>query len=238
MATTLGSLITDARSLMIAPIAGANGDLFWTDAELLGHLNRGIKELWRSINDNFQNYFLTVDRTNVHAEVNTDLLSGVPADCGIVRFLGPRDPQASPYLRFEYKDPTHRDYIAARTEPAFDVNQARLVYYYISQAGAPVAAPEIHIAPTLGSILNLELIYVPTLVTKTASDTNPIPGESDLALIAWTVAWARAKEREDRSPDPAMIQMYATEKQNILTALTPRTTQDDEVAEALFEEWS
>jgi hypothetical protein len=238
MATTLQSLITDGRAHLIAPITGDNADEFWTDAELLGILNRGIKELWRAINDNFQNYFLTVDKTNVSIASGTDLLSGVPSDVSIVRFIGPRSPADYPYMRFEYRNLDHKDYLAAKAQGTVDASQARLIYFYISQAGAPVAAPEIHIAPTLSANINLELCYVPVLTTLAATDYNPIPGESDQALIDWLVAWARAKEREDRTPDPGWIQMYATEKANILVSLTPRQTQDDDVAEALFEEWT
>jgi hypothetical protein len=238
MATTLQSIITDVRSLLIAPISGDNADEFWTDAELLGHCNRGIKELWREINDLYQNYFLTVDKTNVYTVASSDLLAGVPSDVSIIRKIAPRDPTAYPYLRFEYKSYDHRDFIAAETQAAVDQTQIRLIYFYISQAGAPVAAPEIHIAPLVSAAIPLTLAYVPTLATLTASDNNPIPGESDQALISWTLAWARAKEREDRSPDPNIIATYAAERQKILTALTPRQTQDEEVAEALFEEWS
>lgn len=237
MATTLQSLITDIRSHLIAPIAGDNADEFWTDAELLGHLNRGIKELWRSINDNYQNYFLTVDQTNVSIVASTEVLSGVPSDVSIVRLIGPRDRKSYPYLKFEYRNVDHKDFIAAQTQGAIDSGQARLVYFYISQAGAPVVTPEIHIAPMLTAAVPLQLGYVPVLATLTATDNNPIPGESDQALIDWGVAWARAKEREDRGPDPGWITMYATEKQNILVSLSPRQTQDEEVTEALFEEY-
>jgi hypothetical protein len=237
MATTLQSLLTDVRSHLIAPITGDNADEFWTDAEILGILNRGVKELWRAINDNYQNYFLTVDKTNVSIVVGTDLLSGVPADCSIIRKIGPRDPATYPYLKFEARPFDHKDFVAAETQAALDPSQARLVYFYISQAGAPVAAPEIHIAPQMTAAVNLTLGYVPTLATLTASDNNPIPGESDQALINWGVAWARAKEREDRTPDPGWLTLYATEKTNILASLTPRQTQDEEVAEALFEEY-
>jgi len=240
MATLLSSLITDIRSHLNAPSAGSgivNADLFWTDAELLSILNRGIKDLWRSINDNFQNYFLTNDITNVTIAASTSNLAGVPSDVAIIRFIGPRDPKTYPYLKFEYKNVDHRDFIAATTQGALDPTQARLIYFYISQAGAPVAAPTITIAPQVTSVVQLKLAYVPVLSAVAANGNNPIPGESDQALISWGVAWARAKEREDRSPDPAWIQMYATEKQNILTSLTPRQTQDEEVTEALFEEY-
>lgn len=238
MATTLQSLITDVRALLIAPITGDNADEFWTDAELLGHMNRGIKELWREINDLYEDHFLTVDKTNVYLAASTEQLVGVPADVAIVRHLGPRDPTAYPYLRFEAKSYDHRDFIAAETQSAQDSSHVRLIYFYISQAGAPVAAPEIHTAPLVNATILLTLKYVQTLPLYTATDNNPIPGESDQALISWTHAWARAKEREDRSPDPNIIATYAAERAKILTSLAPRQTQDEEVAEALFEEWS
>jgi len=237
MATTFGSLITAIRSHLIAPLTGDNADEFWTDAELLGILNRGVYDLWRAINNNYQNYFLTVDATHVSIAAGTDLLAGVPADVSIIRAIKPRVPSAYPYLKFEFRNVDHKDFIAAETQGTIDSGQARLVYFYISQAGAPVAAPEIHIAPMLSAEVLLKLVYVQTLGLFTANDYNPVPGESDQALISWGGAWARAKEREDRSPDPNLIQMYATEKQNILVFLAPRQTQDEEVAEALYEEF-
>lgn len=237
MATTLTSIIAQIRTHLVAPSAGDNADLFWTDAELVSILNNGARDLWRAINDNYQNYFLKVDTTNVSLPANTELLLGVPSDVAIVRFIGPRSPATYPYLKFEYRNFDHRDFVAATTQAALQPDQVRLAYFYISQAGAPVGAPEIHVAPLVTAAIPLKLGYVPTLATLAAADVNPIPGESDQALINWGVAWARAKERDDRSPDPAWIQMYATEKQNILVSLTPRQTQDEEVAEALFEEY-
>lgn len=236
MATTLQSLITDVRSLLIAPISGDNADEFWTDAELLGHMNRGIKELWREINDLYEDHFLTVDKTNVSLLANTEQLSGVPADVAIVRLITPRSPATYPYLRFEAKSYDHKDFIAAETQSAQDSSHIGLVYFYVSQAGAPVAAPEIHTAPLVNADIPLTLKYVQTLPLYTATDTNPIPGESDQALISWTHAWARAKEREDRSPDPNIIGTYTAERMKILASLAPRQTQDEEVAEAIFEE--
>jgi hypothetical protein len=80
-------------------------------------------------------------------------------------------------------------------------------------------------------------LSIPIQADVTSSGNNPIPGESDQALIAYIVAFARAKEREDRSPDPNWIAVYANEKQSILTRLTPRQSQEPDVVEALWGEW-
>jgi hypothetical protein len=237
MATTLQSLVTQVRGQLIAPITGDNADEFWTDGEILAYLNLGIKDLWKKINDTYQHHFLTIDQTNVSIVAGSDSLTGVPADLAILRGIGPRDRQTYPYMKFEYRSFDHKDFIAAQTQGAIDAGQARLVYFYISQAGAPVAAPEIHIAPILSAAVLLTVGYVQTLPLYTANDNNPIPMESDQALINWGIAYARAKEREDRLPDPGMITLYATEKANLIASLTPRQTQDEEVAEALFEEY-
>ena len=68
----------------------------------------------------------------------------------------------------------------------------------------------------------------------TSASNNPIPGESDNAVVAWTVAYARAKEREDRSPDPNWLAVYATEKQHLLQSLGLRQLQEPEFADAMF----
>ncbi len=80
-------------------------------------------------------------------------------------------------------------------------------------------------------------MYVYTLPTLLDTDSNPIPGESDNALIAWCVAYAKAKEQEteQRVPDPGWLAIYNTEKQGLLVALTPRQEQEEEIAEGLFE---
>jgi hypothetical protein len=52
------------------------------------------------------------------------------------------------------------------------------------------------------------------------------------------MAWARAKEREDRSPDPEWLASYATEKSNLIVSATPRQEDEAKVVDAIFEsEW-
>ena len=96
--------------------------------------------------------------------------------------------------------------------------------------------PTIYVAPKLSAAVNLSMTYVPSLAVLTAISTNPVPGESDNAVIAWTVAYARAKERDDRAPDAGWLAIYGSEKQNILVSLSPRQTQEPVVATAMFEE--
>jgi hypothetical protein len=87
----------------------------------------------------------------------------------------------------------------------------------------------------VNTAISLRFVYVPILAAVAAAGSNPIPGESDNALIAWCIAYARAKEREDRSPDPNWLAVYSTEKTNLLVRLTPRQTQEPEVVEDFFE---
>ena len=229
MATPISTIITIARRHIIESAA-----FFWTDDELVALTNRGVRDLWRAINDNYQNYFLTIDETNVSVAPHTSLLVGVPTDVSIVRGLEPKN-LAGPQLIFRPKDYNHPDFINARARSAMDAGQNNVIWYAITGAGAPVGAPDIRIAPLLSTTVPLRLTYVPVFVELTAADPNPIPGESDNALIAWTVAYARAKEREDRSPDENWLAVYGTEKANILTSLTPRQTDEEDVVEAFFE---
>lgn len=230
MATTIQTIVDIARRHLLEGSAS-----FWSDAELVALANRGIRDLWRSINDNYQDYFHTVDATNVSMAASTATLSGVPSDVGIVRGLEPRDLTTYPTLHFRPKNYTHPDFMAARSLAAQNPSLGGTVWWSVSGAGGPVAAPTIYVAPLLSVAVPLRLIYVPTITEKVIADNNPIPGESDNALVAWIIAYARAKEREDRSPDPGWIAVYSTEKQSILTALTPRQTDEEDIAEALFE---
>jgi len=111
------------------------------------------------------------------------------------------------------------------------------IYYDILNAGSPIAAPQIVTAPPVGTAIPLRLMYVYTLPTLTETDNNPIPGESDNALIAWCVAYAKAKEQDstNRVPDPGWLAIYNTEKQGLLVALTPRQEQEEEVVEGIFD---
>lgn len=234
MATLLSALETQVRYHLHETTAS-----FWTSVEIVAHLNSGIKDLYRAIVDLGQEHFLTVDATNVSQAASATTLTGVPADVYKVYLVEPRDISSTTsnqgliYRPKDYNDP---EFVAARSLTDQDPTN-RTVLFAIVSAGAPVAAPTIYVAPTLDTAVNLRLVYVPVVATKVAANDNPIPGESDNALIAWAVAFARAKEREEASPDPEWLAIYATEKQNILTSLTPRQTQEPDVVPAFLEAW-
>ncbi len=232
MSTTIQTCVDIARRHLLEASAS-----FWTDAELVALGNRGIRDLWRAINDNYQDYFLTIDATNVSQAASGSTLTGVPADVAIVRGIEPRTLSSYPNLHFRPKSYNHPDFQAARANAGINPTDGGTIWYHIMGAGAPVAAPTIQVAPILTAAVPLRLTYVPTIAEKVIGDANPIPGESDNALVAWMVAYGRAKEREDRSPDPGWLAVYGTEKQNILVSLTPRQTDEEEVVEALFEMW-
>lgn len=239
MASTIASIITLVRATLNEPVEITDG--FWTDAQLAAWIDKGARDLWRAINDlQNQDYFLTVDATNVATAANTEALTGVPADVGIVRGLEPRSLATYPSLNFEgsasYNSITFQR--ARRASVISPGSSGGNVQYALTGAGAPVGAPTIRIAPLVDAIVPLRLSYAPTLAAITKTDTNPIPGESDNALAAWCTAYALGKESEQRIPDAGWLAIYATEKTNFLVSLTPRADEDDTVAEAFFEdEW-
>jgi hypothetical protein len=225
-----------------APTVNTSGvsNAYWTDSELLDLARRGVTDLWAAILDLNQEHFLTIDDTNVSVTASTATLTGVPSDVFRVHLIEPRDVTDSSTTRnveFYPRDINSADFRNARAEGTIDVTGDAVVFYCIVGAGSPIAAPTIQIAPKLSAAVNLRLVYVPTLAVSgyATTSTNPIPGESDNAIISWIVAFARAKEREDRSPDAAWLSIYATEKQSLLTRLTPRQTQEPEIVEGLFE---
>lgn len=211
---------------------------FWTEQELLDILILGAKDLWRAIVDLHQGHFTTINEDDVSIVANATTLTGVPTDCFRVLMLEVKDFTAANDYRYtafrpkQYHSPTFQ---SARADTAALVgNRPATVYYDILNAGSPVVAPSIVIAPTLSANIDVRLVYVHVLPTLTENSDNPIPGESDNALVSWGVAWARAKEREDKMPDPAWLATYATDKQSLLTALTPRQEQEEEIVEGLF----
>lgn len=232
MATALSVILANARVELVETTAR-----YWTDAELITHINNGIKDLWRGIIDLYQDHYITLDETNVAAAASTAALTGVPSDLFRVVLLQPRtlgESSSHRGLIFKPRTLTHPDFVQAQASRAVEPSNT-IVYYAVLNAGAPVAAPTIRIAPTLSSAVNLTLGYVPTVPTKTSADNNPIPGESDKALEAYCIAFARVKEREDRSPDPEWLSIYATEKRSLLVALTPRSVQEPEYAVGYLE---
>lgn len=230
MATTLQTIVDRSRRTLLETTAN-----FWTDAELLGYANAAIKDLWRAVIDLYQDHVVTIDATNMSIAANASTITGVPADLFRVVEIAPRVlNDANRGLVFKPRTLTHPDYMQAKAMPAIEPVSA-VVYYAIINAGAPVGAPTIRIAPQLGSAVNLTVTYNPVIADKALGDNNPIPGESDKAIEAYTIAWARAKERPDRMPDPEYISIYATEKTSVVVALTPRSVQEAEYVQGMWE---
>lgn len=213
---------------------------FWSSAELIDLMNLGIKDLWGALIDLHQEHFITDDITNVTAAASTQALANVPTDVFRVLLIEPVNTSSTGAYKgliFVPRDWNSPDMIYGRQLGDVDPSQDQVIYYCVTNAGAPVGAPTIKMAPSFSAAVaagNIRFTYIPVLAAKTSSDSNPIPGESDAALKAWTVAFALAKQREDNSPDPNWIAVYGTEKQNILTRSTPRQTQEPDYAEALF----
>ena len=235
MATLLSALETRVRREILKEATAS----YWSSAELIEHFNNGIKDLWGSIVKLGEEHYITVDVTNVSLAAEASSLTGVPSDCLQVYLIEPRDTTTEPgnKVLFMPREYNSADFTNARSRPAQEPDSGLVVYYAVTQAGAPVGAPTIYTAPELTEAMTLRFVYVPTIAAKTSADNNPIPGESDQALVAWCGAYARAKEREDRSPDPNWLAVYATEKGNILGRLKPRQTQEPEVVEDLWAAW-
>ncbi len=233
MASTIQSLVDMVRNHLIESTAS-----FWSDNELVAIMNKGAKDLYRSINDNGQDYFFarTTAGDNVRAAASTEALVGVPTTVTIIKGIEPLDQATYPSLKFFPKSFQDAAFQAARAESALEPRSGGNVYYAITGAGAPIGAPTIYIAPMLRIEVALMLIHIPELADFLISGSNPIPGFSDQALVNWTVAYAKAKEREDGMPDPGWLSLYGNEKTNILISLAPRQTDEIETVDAMFED--
>lgn len=232
MATSTAALIAQARKILLEETEDDNS--FWTDDELKDIAVLGYKDLWGAIIDQFAAHYQTVDETNVTLAANTATLSGVPADVFRVELIEPRDTTQQGATRdivFVPRAYNHREFIAARQLNNVDPTAPQTIYYALSGVGSPIAAPTIRVAPKLTAAMNIRLVYNQTIPVLSV---NPIPGESDQAAKAWIIAWALAKEREDRSPDTNWLAVYATEKQHVLMRITPRQTQEPEYVEEFF----
>lgn len=234
MASKVSDIETTARQRLLEITPN-----FWTSDELTDIIVKGIKDLWRDIVDLKQEHYLTINNTDVFYDASTTTLRGVPADVHKVYMIEPVNSTANGTnagLRFRPLDYNHRLFQYARTiDPIDPTNDT--VYYCITQQGAPVGPPVILCAPKVTSQVAVSFTYVPTLPTLNTNSAIPIPGEADSALVAWTVAYARAKEADDRSPDGNWLSIYATEKQHLLQSLGLRQYQEPLYTDAEFEEY-
>lgn len=233
MSTLVSEIETKVRLRLDEPTAR-----FWSSNELVGIIGAGIYDLWRPMVDLKQEYFLTVDITNVSLAANSSVLTGIPADVHKVYMIEPRDisqTSTARDLQFLPEEYNSTIFEAARSTPAI-VPEDDVVYYAVSGSGGPAGTPIIRVAPQISTALNLAFAYVPTLGAIASVSTVPLPGEVDNALVAWTVAYARAKEREDRAPDAGWLSIYASEKANLLQSLGTRNLHKPLFAEALFKD--
>lgn len=237
MSTLISSLIPVIRDRLIEP-EGTTGS-FWSDSELTAIAILGIRDLWRDIVDLKQEHFCVIDTEHVSLEAQATQLSGVPQDVHKIYMIEPRDltEQGSNHgLIFKplpYNDNTFQ---LARSQVAIDPANDT-IYYALRGAGSPVGADIIDVAPKVSSQVRIALTYIPTLGVLNGDNKVPIPGEADNAIISWTVAYARSKERDDRSPDPAWLNIYATDKAHLLQSLGLRQYQDASYVTAMWEEY-
>lgn len=237
MATTM-SAITALVRRRLNEVGSSPTTSFWTDADLLALQNLGVKDLWRAINDLYKHYFVTIDDENVTLPAYASSLDSVPCDCFRVvsiepRLLGPSNPNRS--VIFKPRDWNHPDMVQARARGSVSPDNT-IIYYDVMYTGAPVEAPVIRVAPPVSSPMSLTLVYNHVLADRTASQHNPIPGESDNAIVAWTVAYAKGDNNEQQAPDLSWLAVYNTEKTNLLKQLTPRQIQEPEVVEGMWED--
>jgi hypothetical protein len=231
MATTLTQLETIVRRDLKETTAS-----FWSSAELVQHMNDGIQQLWGAIIDLFEEHYITVDETNVRFDASDVQLTGVPADTFRVHLIEPRDTTSAgtaPNVLFVPKEYNGPQFANARSLAATDPSNGLTLFYQMTGPGYPVSTPVVRVAPKISSSLNLRFVYVPGIPAKIAADDNPIPGQSDRAIHAYVMAFALAKEQEDKMPHPG-LQVFKTEKELMLQRLTPRQTQDVLVVEDLF----
>lgn len=233
MATLISAIETKVRLRLEEPTAK-----FWSSDELVGIIADGIRDLWRDVVDLKQEHYLTIS-TSVTQAASTATLSSVPTDVHKIVMISPSDVSSDSTnagLYYRPADYNSDDFQNALSADAIDPTDG-CIYYAITGQGAPVGAPTIRVAPQVTSAVTLSFAYVPTLGTLSAASNVPIPGEADNALIAWTVAYARAKEREDRAPDPNWLGVYATEKAHLVKSLDVRQYQEPMRSEAFFQSY-
>jgi len=161
----------------------------------------------------------------------------VPADVAIVLGIEPRTPASNVNCFFRPRNFFDPVFAQARTQDAEEPN-GLTIWYDLTGAGAPVAAPTVRVAPKVTTAIPLQFSYVPTLDASviTTASTNPIPGETDHMLKCWIVAHARAKENETRTPDATYLAMYSADRLELVASVLPKRQEDEpDIAGAMFE---
>lgn len=236
-ATTVDSIIVQVRRQLVEVTAR-----YWSDDELKDIFKLGVMDLWGAILDLHQDhYFAVIEDGSVTLDANATQLKGVPDDCFRVMLIEPLRTNLDPFgglaCAFVPRKYNHPDFVSARSwGNAESALTAGVIYYDVTGPGAPVSAPTIRTAPKIATTIPLRLAYYPML---DVNDINPVPGGSDNALKAWTIAYANAKEGAQgaRIPDAGWLAVYATEKQTILTRMTPRQEQEADVVDGLFDNY-
>lgn len=234
MATTLAEIERQARIHL-----NETTPKYWTSEELRLLAKACEKDLWRAIVDLKGEHYLTINTTDVSIGANSDSLVGVPDNVHKVYNIEVADPTVDGVgknLYFTPLDYNHKLFASARTSTAIDASGGGEIYYAIIGQGAPVGKPTIKISPTLSSDVTLNFAYVPTIDTLPDDGYVHIPGEADNAIVSWVTAYARAKEREDRAPDPTWMAIYGTEKKNLLMSLGLRQLQEPTITDGMFME--
>jgi hypothetical protein len=233
-ATSIASLLTQVRRQLVELTPR-----YWSDVELTDILKLGVVDLWGAYLDLHQDhYFNVVEDGSVFQGSGLRYLSGIPEDCFRVMLIEPLNTTVTDTtggITYYPRKYNHPDFATARTLGTLDsAVTAGVIYYDVTGPGAPVAAPKIVVAPTIAVKLPLRFAYYPML---TVTDYNPVPGGSDNALKAWTIAYANAKEGPQgaRIPDAGWLAVYATEKQTLLTRATPRQDQEPDYVDGLFD---
>jgi len=230
MATTVSEIITRVRTVLNEATAA-----FWSDAELLDHVQEGAADLWKALVGVNEDHFFTLS-TSSSVAANQSTLSAVPADLYRIKLIEPTTLSTYVNTFFQPLDYASANFRRARSMSAVDP-VGQVFYYDLVNEGPPVSTASIYIAPHSTSAFGLTIGYVRTIGALGTGSNNPIPGESDHALVAWTIAHARAKEREDRAPDPEWLAVYGTEKKNLVQVSTPRQVDELEAVDALFENY-
>ena len=137
MATLLSAIITNVRTNLQEPTAK-----LWSDAEIVVHLNSGIKDLWRALNSQYQDFFFTTT-TAVTYTASAETLSSVPAGVSTILGLELADPTLYPGLVFVYKNYNSDEFISARAAADQDPSTSGRIYFCATGAGAPTGGTEI-----------------------------------------------------------------------------------------------
>lgn len=248
-------LITRARNRLNEELD--TGTNLWSDTELLEYLNEGVREVWQTVRESHENWFIRSIRSDAGASIP---IRGRAYDPTLLQLQSGRDEIILPPDFFELRlfeavpqqtDATIRRAVFLKADlsaPAFrdrvldTTNESTQIYFYDIEQRSSGPVMVFAGIPVLDQSIDVIIKYVadaPEMQTGDSFEDTGFTKQMVDAVLSFMVYKAREKEQGDVTPEQA-LKMAAGEwerKRTVsLRGAGPRQTRDPEVVQGYLED--